>query len=195
MKICTKCKKEKELNQFVKRQKSKDGLSFICKDCIRKYNKQRNEINKLRYKERILKMPWLKVFYSIKQRCNNINNTVYKYYGGKGIKNFLTIDDVKFLWFRDKAYEMQTPSIGRKNHDLNYTLENCQFIELKDNISERNIRICSKTIIQMDLQENLIKEWKSIREIERQLGFKHANIINFLKGKIKTAYGFIWKYK
>lgn len=53
----------------------------------------------------------------------------------------------------------------------------------------------SKTILQYDLQGNFIKEWPSIMEIERQLGYSIANICNCCKGKFKQAYGYIWKYK
>lgn len=53
----------------------------------------------------------------------------------------------------------------------------------------------STPILQYDKEGNLIKEWVSIREIERQLGFKSCCICNYLKGRIQTAYGYIWKYK
>lgn len=58
MKICTKCKKEKELYNFIKYHKSKDGLEYYCKTCrgelqrkwrlknrsaIAKYNKEYNK--------------------------------------------------------------------------------------------------------------------------------------------------------
>ena len=34
MKICTKCKENKQLDEFHKRNKSKDGLEFKCKTCF-----------------------------------------------------------------------------------------------------------------------------------------------------------------
>lgn len=37
MKKCTACKKEKELNQFVKSKLNKDGLSYTCKECKKEY--------------------------------------------------------------------------------------------------------------------------------------------------------------
>lgn len=57
------------------------------------------------------------------------------------------------------------------------------------------IRIAnSKPVIQYDLDGNFIKEWSSLMEIERELGFNHANISKCCLGKQKTAYGFIWRY-
>ena len=37
MKICTKCKKEKELNDFWKDKYTKTGKTFRCKECLRRY--------------------------------------------------------------------------------------------------------------------------------------------------------------
>lgn len=51
-----------------------------------------------------------------------------------------------------------------------------------------------KTINQFDLSGNFIKEYISLRQIERDLGCFRANISPCLKGVFKQAYGFSWKY-
>ena len=81
---------------------------------------------------------WAISYSSAKQRCNNPKHKKYKYYGGRGIMFLMTVKDFKFLWFRDKAYLMEKPSIDRKNNNGNYTLKNCQFIELRKNRSKDN---------------------------------------------------------
>ena len=54
----------------------------------------------------------------------------------------------------------------------------------------------SKPILQIDKDTNeIIAEFPSGAEVERILGFNVSNINNVCKGKRKTAYGFIWKYK
>lgn len=53
----------------------------------------------------------------------------------------------------------------------------------------------SKHVLQYDMDGNFMKEWISVREIERELGFLHSNISKCCNGKLQTAYGFIWKYK
>ncbi len=73
--------------------------------------------------------PWIFHFFGIKNRCGNKNQPYYK----KGIKNFLNKEDIKFLWFRDKAYLLDKPSIDRINPDGHYIFENCRFIEFRDN--------------------------------------------------------------
>lgn len=53
----------------------------------------------------------------------------------------------------------------------------------------------SKAVQQFDLEGNLIKEWPSIREIERQLGYRNSNISGCCRGKYKQIFGFVWKFK
>lgn len=40
MKTCSKCKQDKERNEFPKTITNKDGLSYLCTDCNRKQNKE-----------------------------------------------------------------------------------------------------------------------------------------------------------
>lgn len=47
-KICTKCKIEKELTDFHKDKKNKDGFSNRCKECAREYSKRYRKENKER---------------------------------------------------------------------------------------------------------------------------------------------------
>lgn len=50
-------------------------------------------------------------------------------------------------------------------------------------------------ILQFDKQNNFIKEYSSAAEAEKHIGVKRDNICSVLKGKSKTAGGYIWKYK
>ena len=53
----------------------------------------------------------------------------------------------------------------------------------------------SKRVLQLSLTGELIREWPSTREIERQLGFDHGAVAKCCNGKQKTAYSFLWMYK
>lgn len=53
----------------------------------------------------------------------------------------------------------------------------------------------SKQILQYNLEGNFIKTWDSTYEIERQLKIPHTNISKCCKNKLKTAGGYIWRYK
>lgn len=52
-----------------------------------------------------------------------------------------------------------------------------------------------KIVIQMDLNNNFIKEWESIREACRKLNISGNHISSCCLGKRNKANGFKWKYK
>ena len=79
-------------------------------------------------------------------------------------------------------------------------LSNLNLMTPKENMNwgtgiERRAKSKSKSILQYDLQDNLIKEYASIYQVERELGFNHSNIVNCCKEKQKTAYDYKWQYK
>ncbi len=53
----------------------------------------------------------------------------------------------------------------------------------------------SKAVIQYDKSMNKIAEYDCIKEITRKHGYDNGFIIKCCKGKYKTAYGYIWRYK
>lgn len=59
-------------------------------------------------------------------------------------------------------------------------------------VANRNGKL-SKKIKQLDKVGNLIKVWPSLQEAERH-GFDHRNLSACALGKIKSAYGYKWKY-
>lgn len=199
-KKCSKCKRYYKLNDFYKCNHTKDKLQSQCKKCIKESSRKSSIINKNKIDIRIKKYkklnPWLSHYYSLRKRCNNKKHKEYKRYGGKGIKAIISVEEIKYLWFKDKAYLMKTPSIDRKDNNKSYTIENCQFIEMKDNALKGALST-KLPIRQYDLDGNFIKEWDSIREALRGINkdIKSGNISICAKGKVKTAYGFIWKYK
>jgi len=73
------------------------------------------------------------VLSNARKRCNIPNHKDYKYYGAKGIKCEMSIYDIFFIWFRDKAWELKRPSIDRIDSSGNYTIENIRFIEQSEN--------------------------------------------------------------
>jgi hypothetical protein len=126
----------------------------------------------------------------IKSRCNNPKHTRYAEYGGRGIKCYLTIDNLHTLWVRDKAWKMVYPTVDRIIKFKSYTLDNCQWLEMKEN-DAKDKRI---SVIQLDRNFNKIMIWNSVREASRILGIPHSNISNVLNNKRKHAGNFIWRY-
>ena len=49
-------------------------------------------------------------------------------------------------------------------------------------------------ILQFTKDGELVKEWPSAKEAKRQLGISQSHICNCLKGRKKSAGGFVWRY-
>ena len=87
----------------------------------------------------------------------------------------------------------------------NNKADNLEWLSYKDNnlygnhyknVSETQLNDPkkSKKILQYDLFGNLIKEWASAQEVQRQLKINNSNIIQNCRGNVKSAGGFVWKY-
>ena len=99
------------------------------------------------------------------------------------------------------------PQVNHKNEDKTnncvWNLEWCD-ANYNDNYGTRNKRSaeartngkCSKPVLQIDKDTlEVIKEWPSAHEVERQLGYSNASISQCCNGKRNTASGYKWKYK
>jgi hypothetical protein len=91
--------------------------------------KSRIESNK-RFK---VEHPWHKHYGNAKSRCNPKG----KYYGR--VKFLMTLEEFRTLWFRDKAFLLNKPSIDRIDNNGDYVFDNCRFIELSENMKRPKI--------------------------------------------------------
>lgn len=58
----------------------------------------------------------------------------------------------------------------------------------------KRVEKISIPIQQYTRQGELVKEWQSAKQVERELGYNNGNINSCCNGKRKSAYGFIWRY-
>ena len=85
--------------------------------------------------------PWVVHLYCARQRCGNKRLPAYPNYGGRGIKCFLSREQIKALWDRDGASALTMPSIDRIDVNGHYEVSNCRFIEMSENAKRRrNVR-------------------------------------------------------
>ena len=108
------------------------------------YREKNREIIRQKNRDFRNDYPWMESWYKIQQRCNNKNCKDYYRYGKRGIKALITKDEIKELWFRDKAYEMRRPSIDREDSNKDYTFDNCRYMELAKNIRRSNKKCCGR---------------------------------------------------
>lgn len=71
---------------------------------------------------------------------------------------------------------------------------NINYNNLNKRINRINRKDLSKRVYQYDLDNNFIKKWESVMEIQRQLKYYSSAISECCNGKRRIAYGYIWKY-
>ena len=108
----------------------------------------------------------------------------------------------KFLVHRlvAQAFVPNIFSLNEVNHinevKTDNRVENMMWCDTKENCNwgTRNERI-SKPVLQFSKDGEFIREWPSVIEVQRVLGFSQGNISMCCLGKLKSAYNYIWKYK
>jgi hypothetical protein len=118
-----------------------------------------------------------------KSRSKEIKNKISNSNKGKNgkPKGFITSDETKF-------------KISNSNKGNTHSLETKQKIsDLKKDKPTKK----STPVLQFSVDGEFIKEWGKIKEASTSLGkaLDTASITCCCKGKQKTAFGFIWKYK
>jgi len=63
--------------------------------------------------------------------------------------------------------------------------------ETKRKMSEAH----SKPVVQYTKEGEFIREWSSVSEIERELGYNQGNISMCCLNKRSSSYGYLWKFK
>jgi len=89
------------------------------------------------------RMPINYVWQAMIQRCYNINNPVYKNYGGRGIKVCYRWRNSFEAFFDDMGHPEKGMSIDRIDNDKGYSPDNCKWSTAKEqcNNTRKNRRI------------------------------------------------------
>ena len=91
------------------------------------------------FKHGLIRSVEYRTWAAMKQRCNNPNNTAYKYYGGKGVRVCERWDEfLKFL--EDMGLRPAGDySIDRIDSNGSYSKENCRWITCAENTRRMNL--------------------------------------------------------
>ena len=113
---------------------------------------------------------------------------------------YLNVDNFKKMPY-EKNIDTNKLVINHKDENkLNNRVDNLEWCTYSYNINygSRNKKMStkiSKKVIQYDLNNNYIKKWNSMLEIQRELGIWHSRIGKCCRNIVKSVDGYIWRYE
>jgi hypothetical protein len=93
------------------------------------------------------------------------------------------------------------PEVNHIDEDkTNPVVTNLEWVTKSENMrhgtcGQRMGRKHWKSVVQMDMDGNVIKVWECAQHAHEELGISHTQIIAVCRGKCGSAGGFKWKYK
>lgn len=126
-----------------------------------------------------------------KKMSDETRNKMSESAKNRNFKLVLSTDTKKIISEKTKKrfeddYEREKLRISNKKYENSKTEEQ----KLKDILIQN-----TKSVFQYDKDMNLISEYISIRDAERRTNINRSNISKCCNGKVKSAGGYIWKYK
>lgn len=94
------------------------------------------------------------------------------------------------FWFYEEGFTEEKLKQHKEKYD--FSIKTWKLAVAKTN--EKTGKLRCKKINQYDLSGNFIKQWFSAIAVEKEGITSNNNICTCLKGKTKTAGGYIWKY-
>lgn len=196
MKLCKLCNTKREYEMFTPHKAYSDGFYPYCKECTTKrtkdYYRTKNGIS-------------TRIYMSQKSACKKRGMSL-PLYTRQEFKDWLfsqdNFDSLYKDWVNSDFSKDLKPSIDRLDDYKTYSFDNIQLVTWHENNMKgrRDIMIGKnkkyiKAIIQYDEDMNIIKEYHSLRQAERETKIKNSNLSFCCKNKNRKAGGFYWRYK
>lgn len=135
-----------------------------------------------------------RIWCAMKKRCYDPKANNYRYYGGRGIVvcDEWKKDYVPFMeWAVSSGYK-DNLSIDRIDPDGNYTPENCRWVTMSVQNSNKNEFRCPKRSIRVVCVETG-SQYNSITDAAEFAGVSRRAISACIHGRSKSSGGYRWK--
>ena len=201
IKECSKCKVRKPQDHFYK-GKSKGSFSGKCKDCTKKDVK--NNRLKVGTGYDFSEKGVIRVLYKTQKRNNKLRGFGDMPYSNVDFTTWLYENNYKSLydtWVLGGNIKNYKPSVDRLDDFVGYTLDNIRLVTWIENKQHQWKDIITgegtsgercKSVVQCNLQGNVLREFISYQEIRRVMGYC-VNYVVLHKDGIKD--GYLWKVK
>lgn len=138
--------------------------------------------------------PWYKFYNRMITRCKP-----YREYGKRGIKVLVSKDDVRDVWFRDKAYLMDNPSLDRIDGRGDYSKDNIQFIEYLKNIEKKSLfsqeKMKARSVKRISLDGKSVRIFRSVRMAAKSVGIHSTYLSKYLLYDLnRNGWGYRWEF-
>lgn len=131
------------------------------------------------------------IWNNIRLRCNNPNNTAYKYYGAKGIKHPVSWNTFEGFFLDIGFSYREGMSIDRLDNTKDYSKENCQWIPHTENCAKEK----QKEVGKYTLEGVFLVRYSSVQSAVDAEGYKfNSSISKVARGERKQYLGYVWKY-
>ena len=195
MKVCKRCKEEKDFCEFSVRTARGDGLDSWCKNCYRDASTKRNRTKKGK----------LKVIYSHQvQKSRERNHYPPTYTKKEFVNRYLNDLDFErhyYSWVISNYSKDYSPSFDRKDDYKGYSFDNIQIMYWFENNKKHNLERkngvnnkASKAVVGTNIKTGEKIEFFSMSEAGRN-GFNFGNISNCCIGNVKSSGGYVWVFK
>lgn len=120
---------------------------------------------------------------------------------GNRKNNFVFVNDDGSVDFKKSNLRWVTPKENARNPNTINNMNSFKKGNIPWNKGKQNVKItgekhfAAKKVMQYSLNNIFIQEWVTASEVQKVIGYSQSAISQCCRGKLKTAYGYIWKFK
>ena len=181
---------------FYKKKSNKDGMTTECKECSKK--------RELKYSR--TKKGLITIIYSNQRKNSKHRKHIAPAYTRNELMDWVLSKEefhhIFHLWRVSGYDKLLKPSIDRLNDYEPYNFSNIRVITWVENNKKSHTDVRNgtnkkplKAVVQFSKKMEYIGEYISAAQAGRCIGKRAGDISSNCNGKLKSAYGFIWKFK